>query len=474
MDYKGKQIGSDELKKLAVYACRPQKTSLHKGEVGAMNVAPGVNAVAGEVDSAVWMDPVLSEEPYPYAFLSDADVERLKEVIGIPTRRTLLVQSRESVNASLSNVRSLTLVQCDKVGTETPAKHRILVSAKGKDEIPYAVFDESSLVHEEHREPRTQRLKHELGEGFFNDRFRKSFSPSALEKLLERPFDYAMAYLMGLRDDTSGNESATLGNVAHYVFESIYGKAKDAKGICTADQFEDVFSKEYDSIFAAAVKHCGLELYQPENSLTCKYLRSRLKEHSIPEYIRILRENGLFIIGSERKVIGTINCKGHGTDLNLEARIDLLLMDGNGDYVIFDLKYASGPTGRDKRETQIKEGKDYQLMMYRALVEEEIGRGELADGKVVAVGFFMLATSELLTAYPFKGVEMIESELTYEQSLDALFTAYEQVMGNLQKGILIEGEDMYAEVTDSKGNIKLKKIKDNSYGENKVLKGKLN
>lgn len=473
LGYKGKHIGPEELKKLSDYSYRPQKVSLHRKEVGAMKVAPGVDTIAAPVEAAVWMDPVPSKEPYPYAFLSDADVEKLKEVMDIPTRRTLLVQSRESVNASLSNVRSLTMVLCDKVGTEIPAKHQILVGAIGKDEIPYVKIDESSLVHDELRDPRTQKLQHDLGVGFFDGRLGKPLSPSSLEKLLERPFDYAMSYLMGLWDDSSSNESATLGNVAHYVFESIYNKAKDANRRCTAAQFEEVFNKEYESIFAAAVKHCGLELNQPENEILCRFLKTQLQMHSIPTWIGLMKDNGLSIVGSELDVSGTITCPGHKTEIALKARLDLLLQDEEGNYVIFDLKYH-GNSGRDKRYKQVKGGKDYQLVMYRALVEKRVQERRLPAGEVRAVGFYMLATSELLTAYPFIGGEEIKSKCGYEKSLDALFTAYEEVMENLRNGILVEGEDMYTEVTDSKGNTKLKKIKDNSFDENRILKGKLN
>lgn len=475
LDYKGKRIGSDELKKLADYAYRPQPMSLHKSEIGAMKVAPSAGSVASCVDSAIWMDPVPSAVPYPYAFLSDADVEKLQGVMDIPTRRALLVQSRESVNSSLSNVDRLTLVLCDKVGGETPAKHQILVEAvRGKKNIPYAGSDESCLVHDEPRDPRTQKLQHELGKGFFNAFFREKLSPSALEKLLERPFDYAMTYMMGLWGESSSNESATLGNVAHYVFESIYEMAKDNEGICTPDQFEKVFESDYDRIFDAAVMHCGLELNQPENALTCQDLKLCLKRCSIPAYIGIMRENDLSIIGSEENVDGTVRCKGHKTDLNLNARIDLLLRDGNGDYVIFDLKYTSSQSSRNKREFQIKNGKDYQLMLYRALVDEKVARGELPQGKVAAVGFFMLATSELLTAYQFKGVDPLKQKCTYDEAMDALFTAYEEVMENLRNGILEEGEGMTTTKVTSKGEIVPEKKADNSYGENKVLKGKLN
>jgi ATP-dependent helicase/DNAse subunit B len=337
-------------------------------------------------------------------------------------------------------------------------------------------MDETSLEYDKLRSPRTQQLQHEFGEGFFEGFFNETLSPSALEKLLERPFDYVMTYMMGLWEESSSNESATLGNVAHHVFESIYDKAKDIDGICTADQFENVFDRYYDSIFDEAVRHCGLILTQPENALTCKSLKSRLKKYSIPAYIKVMENNALSIVGSEVDITGTIRCEGHTTNLNLKARIDLLLKDKDSNYVIFDLKHASNKTSRDKRVDQIKKGKDYQLLMYRALVEEKVARGEKVvrgenvPGNVSAVGFFMLTTSELLTAYSFKGVEKIEPELTYTQALRALFTAYEDVMAKLKEGIIKEGEGMVG--IDDNGNAK--RVPDNSYGENQILKGKLN
>jgi hypothetical protein len=275
--------------------------------------------------------------------------------------------------------------------------------------------------------------------------------------------------MMGLWGENSSNESATLGNVAHHVFESIYNKAKDGDGICTADQFEKVFDTDYDSIFDEAVRHCGLILSQPEKEITCKYLKLQLKKYSIPKWIKLLRENNLRIVGSELEVSGVISSPDNKTSITLNARIDLMLKDMNDNYVIFDLKYH-GSKGTTKRKNQIKNGKDYQLVMYRALVEKMVEEKYLSPGKVVAVGFYMLATAELFSTYSFEGAEVINSKHSYQQSLEALFAAYDEVMENLRNGILEEGEGMVR--IDDKG--KAKNVPDNSYGENKVLKGKLN
>jgi hypothetical protein len=178
-----------------------------------------------------------------------------------------------------------------------------------------------------------------------------------------------------------------------------------------------------------------------------------------------MRDNNLEIVESELEIKDTIECEGHKTEILLDARIDMLLRDGNGDYVIFDLKHTSSKDSRDKREAQIKNGTDYQLLMYRALVEKQVQTKSRPAGNVRGVGFFMLSTSELLTAYPFKGVKEIESKLKYEQAYEAFFVKYEAAMSNLHDGILLEGEGMPKEVGGKD---------DNRYDGNRVLKGKLN
>ena len=467
LEYKGKHIGSQELEKLADYAYRPQKVNLHKGEVGAMNVAPGVDSVTAPVGSAVWMDPVPSSSPYPYVFLSDADVEKLQEVMAIPTRSALLVQSKESVNASLSNVGKLTLVVCDKVGTESPLKNQMLVEAlRTSGGGSYSSLDDSSVQHVEQVDPRTQKVQHDLGNGFFDGCFEESMSPSRVECLLDSPFDYVVEYMMGLKGEKTSHAKTMCGEVSHLVFESIYKEAvKDRDGACNADQFKKIFDEAYDRIFDAAVRDCGMELCQPESVLTCNSLKSLLKDRSIPAWIKLMRDNELKIVDSELKIKETIECEGHETQIPLDARIDMLLKDSSGNYVIFDLKHASSQSSRNKREAQIKKGTDYQLLMYRALVEKQVQEKRRPAGNVRAVGFFMLATSELLTAYPFEGVNMIQSKLTYGQAYDALFTEYEAAMSNLRHGILLEGEGMPKEIGGKD---------DKDYDDNRVLKGKLN
>lgn len=467
LEYKGRHIGPVELKKLADYAYRPQKVNIHKGEVGAMNVAPGVDSVTAPVGSAVWMDPVPSSSPYPYAFLSDADVEKLQRVMAIPTRSALLVQSKESVNASLSNVGKLTLVMCDKVGTESPLKNQMLVEAiRSAGKVPYVSLDDSSVKHVEQTDPRTQKAQHDMGKGFFEGCFEESMSPSKVERLLDSPFDYVMEQMMGLRGESTSHATTMRGDVSHLIFESIYKEAsKDKGGVCNADQFEKVFHEAYDRIFDAAVRDCGLELCQPESVLSCNSLKSLLKYRSIPAWIKLMRDNKLEIVESELKIKDTIECEGHKTEILLDARIDMLLRDSKGDYVIFDLKHTSSKNSRDKREAQIKNGTDYQLLMYRALVEKQVQTKRRPAGNVRGVGFFMLSTSELLTAYQFEGVEKIESKLTYEQAYEAFFVKYEAAMSNLHDGILLEGEGMPKEVGGKD---------DNRYDGNRVLKGKLN
>jgi hypothetical protein len=114
-------------------------------------------------------------------------------------------------------------------------------------------------------------------------------------------------------------------------------------------------------------------------------------------------------------------------------------------------------------------------MMYRALVESMVASGKTAlidparekkdPGIVKGVGFYMLATSELLSSDSFKGCEALASEKTYDQAMVEFFKAYEEMMENLHAGILIEGEDMPKE----EGGRDVQ-----SFGENKILKGKLN
>jgi hypothetical protein len=188
-----------------------------------------------------------------------------------------------------------------------------------------------------------------------------------------------------------------------------------------------------------------------------------LQTVSIPKLVEIIRQSHLTIVGSEVESKMIDISQPNNVPLTISGTIDLLLKNKVGHYVIIDFKWA-GSIGRKLREDQIRKGTDYQLALYRNLVEK--GTESITPGPVEAQAFFMLRTAELLTAYPvfydrFGQIEPVQSgartrQKTYDETLKEIHQKYSETVEAFQNG------------TVSSGKLK------SPYLRFKVLKGKLN
>ena len=251
--------------------------------------------------------------------------------------------------------------------------------------------------------------------------------------------------------------------VAHDTIHRIYEKAARDCDNVTADAFERVFKADFDTFFAESVQATGAELNLPENKLDREQFKSDLKTVSIPKLIEIIRCSNLTIVGSEIEMKNVIIAlDGYDDPIRISGKIDLLLVDSDGNHMILDFKWA-GKTGRNLRETQIKKGLDYQLALYRKMLET--GTDAIPRRKVSAQAFFMLKTAELLTSYPvckdnLGEVAVVQpgaktNQNTYEETLGIIFQKYSEVVQEFKKGLVSTG-----------------KLND-TYLNFKVLKGKL-
>ena len=182
-------------------------------------------------------------------------------------------------------------------------------------------------------------------------------SYSALEKLLQNPFDYFMNYTLKFTDisETNIDLFLTNGNVAHEVVESLFTADRGSASL------GDYVHSEYEQAFRRGLLKKGALLLLPEYHLEMERLRYKLWE-CVSKLATIIQENGLTVVQCEQKEEQDLHFEG---GIILQGYIDMLLRDKAGNDVVFDLKYVSR---KDKYKDVLVKNRALQLAIYKAML----------------------------------------------------------------------------------------------------------
>ena len=189
--------------------------------------------------------------------------------------------------------------------------------------------------------------------------WRKVESYSALEKLLQNPFDYFMNYTLQFTDvsETDINIFLTYGNVAHEVVETLFTADRNGASL------KDYVNNHYEEELSRALSKKGALLLLPEHHLDRERLRYRFRS-CVNKLATIIQENGLTVIQCEQKEEQDLDFEG---GIILQGYIDMLLCDKAGNDVVFDLKYVSK---KKKYESVLQNNRALQLAIYKAMLEK--------------------------------------------------------------------------------------------------------
>jgi hypothetical protein len=225
----------------------------------------------------------------------------------------------------------------------------------------------------------------ELGEIAYKGR---QESNSSLESLIQLPFNYVVQYVAKLNEPNEEqlkNTHNTIGLVAHNFFEHIIGdgnKDFDLMRRLTEDEFDQRLERSIDAT--------GLILRLPENASSLAEFRILLKD-SMLSLIDIMAHLRLTPVACE------ISLPGENSKQQLQlktigsfgARIDFLLTDAEGRYVIFDFKWSYSKSYGIKLENNTS----IQLELYREAVTTMY-----PDKQVAAVGYYIMPRKQLITS----------------------------------------------------------------------------
>lgn len=469
-------ITNDELEKITATISNVTSCRTDYARLGSYDMLKDLKGLAIPVKNVVWLDCVGKPRTRDqYDFLNPCDRKLLnnENALDIPQpelemkasdfAEKLAVSRADSIIALMPKHKDGCRTEENMVITELLATNKSIAITNGA--LP--IGDSITRV-----EPDTQKVEHEVDKDLFanidkpNPEQKKpkedcpyKFEPkpvgykryyesySSLSELINQPFDYVLDYLYNMKEEElDSNISTVEGTVAHAVISQMVDESKNEKGVVDTEKFLKLCEdKGLESRIDEAINSYGAIIHQPENVMECKIFKRILLNKSIPNLVKIIRENDLEVEDSEREY--TTVLKRHDDDkeekdaFNFNAKIDCILKKKNKitytyEYYIFDFKWTGRPK---KREEELNDRKELQLALYQKIME--------ANGlcPVVMRGYYLLKQSKLLTAYMNftlnENIKIIEQKSTADIFNQAI-ESYDERIANLMDGYIEEGEEM--------------------------------
>ncbi|MBR5149130.1 MAG: PD-(D/E)XK nuclease family protein [Bacteroidaceae bacterium] len=327
----------------------------------------------------------------PYDFLSSEERKALA-IIDAETRSAMQMQW---LYTTLNRIEDWILVTPKYHLGESLGEHPIITSLKqSKGFYDGACTEGQKIILPQTESTRVEKLDPigniSIDKDVLSKILKPSDSYSAIDTLVDAPFDYLMGNMGGLdapEDDQESNENLMKGPIAHKVVELLVKKEGTDK-VYSLAEIQSRFYKQYDELFEQAMEvekecaECAAFLKLPENKNMLALFKEDAKK-SIEHLIDIIKKKGLKPLGAEYEFSTPFDPFD-----NPHGYVDLLLEDGCGNLVIIDLKWSNNKTYPDK----IKKGEAYQLYMYKHAVE-----AQMAPKEVAWYAYYLFPKMELYT-----------------------------------------------------------------------------
>lgn len=316
----------------------------------------------------------------------------------------------------------LTIITCDQQGATKLPQHPLhlqlpfVTKTEDGDEFYKSIATKEIVAIDNHREEdnieiRFDAEKHPVA-------WRSTESYSALEKLLQNPFDYFMNYTLQFTDvsETEINIFLTYGNVAHEIIETLF--TADRNGAPLSDYVDS----HYEDEFNRALLKKGALLLLPEHHLDRERLKYLL-QGSARKLATIILENGLTVIQCEQKEEQNLGFEG---GIILQGYIDMLLRDKTGNDVVFDLKYVSK---KDKYENILLNNRALQLAIYKDMLLHHEN-----PSASVRTAYFVMPFGILFSTDNFDGENCKHIDLTQVELMPQVRNGYAERVKEISEG----------------------------------------
>ena len=438
----GEKVQYSDIEKLVLQIYRPMNYALTSTENGAFCVVNDVKQIATPANTILWLDCQDEDvDTDTYDFLTQYERDYLlAHGVSLPDFATHLSTQRRERLRILSQAETIILVHSAYNGTTRLGEHSMIAEVRhAAGSLP--VCDKDSLFpmlkpgqHTAAIDQFSPVASLELGEIDYKGR---QESNSSLESLIQLPFNYVVQYVAKLNEPNEEqlkNTYVTIGLVAHNFFEHIIGDGnKDFQ------LMRRLTEEEFDQRLERSIDATGLILRLPENASSLAEFRIHLKD-SMLSLIDIMDHLRLTPVACE------ISLPGEDSKQQLQlktigsfgARIDFLLTDAAGRYVIFDFKWSYSKSYSKKLENNTS----IQLELYREAVTTMY-----PDKQVAAVGYYIMPRKQLITSDydEIEGSKLIR-HITPAKSATPLIqqirNSYTFRMDEIRRGHIEEAETM--------------------------------
>lgn len=312
----------------------------------------------------------------------------------------------------------LILVIRERVGGELPLKHPLMVRLEQQVENIHD-FIRYPRIGEEYRHEVEKVVKGKMEAELHFDHAEKiqwpdHLSPTAIDTLVQHPFDYLMGNLLYINHDGKARMAdlkITLGKVAHAVIEALFAPRGNSR-YSEPSEIATRLDLEYEEAYLQALEAKGAILQLAENSLKEKWLHEQLR-YCLGVLMEILQANGLKVTGCEQNVRAD----------DITGIIDMTLEDKDGHPVVFDFKWTSW--SRQYREL-LEGNRSVQLELYRWMLTKE------KNDDVKRVAYFVMPDARLYSLETFHGkhctkVESANRDNIVEQVFRSVLYRKEQI-----------------------------------------------
>ena len=436
-------IAYDEIEKRLLQIYRPMNYALQQPERGSLNVINDVRCMAIPANTLVWLDCQAEDtEIDPYDFLnSDERAYLCNNNVLLPDFGQHLKTLRNERIRLLNAVKDqVILVRSAYDGTTRLSEHSMVAEAnymnggKMPSESPDIIFtmQTGNMVTKPIDHYQSQ-FAYELGPLAYKGR---KESNTSIDTLIQLPFNYVMQHVAQLPmpdDEQLKSTYLTKGLVAHYFFQHII---EDGEKDYT--KMHNLTENEFDQRLDDAINATGLILLQPENASELHNFKEDLKE-SMLALISIMEQLQLKPVGCELPFPANENDPLPLEDIGaFGARIDFLLTNSQGDYVIFDFKWSFGKRYKEKLE----QNNAIQLELYRQTV-----LATYPGKRVVGIGYYLMPVKQLITS-DFDEIEgsslikHIDIDVETGDLFEKIKKAYQYRMDEIKQGHIEEAEMM--------------------------------
>ena len=457
--------------------------SAERAQAGSFDIISDPKAIVDGPEKLIWLDCNAGiRQRYPLYFLSNAEIVWLRSKGVQPIdEEDFASASSIALRMALGKVTSeIVLVISQKAYGSRCDEHPVFTEIKAR-KLPYAEITEPAMPEGTIRpispisKPAAELM---LREGIKVPEREKGESYSSVDTMIQRPVDYVLDYIIGLKEVDLGQVADLAiikGNVAHAVIGECTRRLRDGR-------IKELRKDDIIGIIGTYCREMGQNLYNDK----MQYGSFKLKlVQSVTTLLKMIIDHKLIVVGDEIPLDVILPPLGEGKTIgHFNARIDLLLKDRNGDFVIVDLKWSESRRYKEKVAGQTH----LQLVLYAKALEAAYPEKHVLGSAYYVIPQYRLETNdEYFASWDRSSCDFMPVEERANVYAEAV-NSYCFRKAQIEKGVLEnaelmsfedsnleyrnaieDGEDLYPLDPDWQDS----KLKAEAYGaKNYVLKGR--